>query len=474
MAKYFQETMPNLMICDNNQFFNNNHRFQYDDNDNKDDELNCEKSEWIEEYENNVWLEDNTKEVRNKKIKIKDNISENLTQNNEKLMMMACDRQFIPHVWSNIIDNFIRPDMRNKLCEPSSSLKPKLVIKRVSDLVNKLHLRIKLKKNFDHVEIKKILDLLSDSSAELEIGGASIMHIPKMLYNFILCEKFGTSIDKFIPSEFYEKYTKEELTYMTFQTHENKIEMSQKYFTEDIDAVYLDIPLLFDKFGYDQPIKLICLQYHQICVNLDNINKEIYNYIENLNIISDEIIYLDNEPRQYQARNGHELLTLSTKSESYQNFTNTELIIDKSQMTNTKFIFVIIKQNDNTLDNTLDNILPNIFNITIETESGQIIDVHDVDFTNYGKYKLYVISPDQYCDIHNWQNFQKENKNLNTIFDINKKDIKIENNFEYKIANVNRIQMIFEEYQNPIDIEIMYASQNLLRMINGICGLALG
>lgn len=420
-----------------------------------------EDNDWGNEFFDNEDM-DCMEPFKNKKITVRNNIDTSNQMWSLLLLSSKCisEETIKDPINEFLINTFTTPKILNAVSGKSLeklSSQNNFQILRNSDLINKLYLRFKLKDNFDREEIQNILDLLSESSIELQIGGGCIMKIEKLLYNFILCEKFGITIDKFEPSKFYAQYSNKELTELSFKTFSDKVYVTQKYISEDIDDVYLDIPLLFDKFGYDEPIKLIAIQYHDVRILFNNVDDKLNQYIEKTHLISDEIIYLDSDMRRRTAQLSHEILSLTPKTFSYQNYIDSELIITDF-IYNAKFIFILIKHSECN-DYSCSEQLPCIYNINFEMENGEIIDMINTDYTNYGNYRLYIISPSQNCNIHKWQNFQ--NENMNNIDDP-----------EYKIEHIAKIHIILEKYENPIDIQIMGMAQNILRVMSGMAGLA--
>jgi hypothetical protein len=354
------------------------------------------------------------------------------------------------------------------------------------DSVNKPFLRFTLKKNSTDLDIKKLLNILLDCSITYEIGGNSIIKIEKLLFNFLICKKLNNPINKFDVKEFFKFYTDDEIKAMKIvKKNKNIIVSTQKYnFFENKEAIYIDIPLLFDFYLHNIGAMPKVLFHHRIDYNLfvpENKLELINKYVDNVVLMFDECIVLNNKPKinMYE----YEFLIMQSNYHFFEKINN-NIIKFKTDKYLSKFFFIIVRNEELLDNNEIYNVtqFPQITKIEIrkynyDKYKNEItnhlitdnVDLSNVWFLQYDNIIIYAVASNCVSNMNNWIRVHKESSESIENLNFSKKYNNYEENFyvEYKVYD---IAVHFSNSNINVNVEIVEISQNLLRMMCGMAG----
>lgn len=390
-------------------------------------------------------------------------------------------------------------------------------IPRNCDLISKPFFRLVLKPNLLESDIKNILYLLSDCRFIIEIGGATVLDISKLLFIFLICEKLNNPIKIFDVEKFLEENTMEEIKQKICKLTDKSAFINSKYYVEKSNSIYLDIPLLINFFSYNMSTNLLALQYHDVRYNLyipENKINMLKNYMDNIVLMFEEIIYSDMDFRRKMAQNSFEFMKMQSKIHYYHSWTGN--LIENYDMSMVKFIFIILRQTEitdfengiiNQIDKDIDiTQFPQISNIEIteyyknpktyeitQTKSSSV-DLENIWIGQYDNMVIYGIATDGISSMKNWIGVQSEcvssveklsfkdkdnNKDTNTQLSfINTNtnsqginNINYANSKEiYRVVGNCDIKIYWSESTVPVNIEIIEINQNLQRIMCGMAG----
>jgi len=390
------------------------------------------------------------------------------------------------------------------------------IINKCSDSISKPFLRFRLKKNLTDEDIKNLLYLLADCSLKILMGGNIILEISKLLFVFLICEKLSQEIKIFNVKNFLESNTIEEIKKKILKYTDKSCIINQKYYVNNCDDIYLDIPLLIDFFSYNISTILIAIPYHDVEYNLiipphtiNLINKYI-DFDKNnsgVTLMFEEIIYFNYSSKMILAQNKYEFIKMNFELEyihlwSPSNnppfYSNTIEI--QNNHYSTKFIFIIVRQQEtinfdtgiiNKFDSDINiSELPQIKNVIL-VESLHNLNVseqlkeYEILLENIwvGQFEnmvIYGIAADGISNMSDWikvmsegvkdieniilnANYNKNNNSLNNLNTNNYNEI-------YKIVNLKNIKITWTDSYIPVNIEIIYITQKLQKIMSGITG----
>jgi hypothetical protein len=186
-----------------------------------------------------------------------------------------------------------------------------------------------------------------------------------------------------------------------------------------------------------------------------------------------DYIYLDNTERLKFARSNHEYLI------EHLQFDNEKIIINNSNKINisynhpTKAIFFVTQY-----DYIKNSKLNDIFNYTnnIEKNKGKNI-INQVSFLLNGKDRITPRSSDYYSYIQNYQQFSNTTSNgINMYsFAINSEEYQPSGSCNFSRIDDITLSLVVNSsvsYSNPARVRVYALSYNVLRIINGVSGLA--
>ena len=388
------------------------------------------------------------------------------TVRNSKILMLLFDNTLIS-------DNFtcVNSSLFDRLCEKTRiNNKMNFKIYRSCDCINKLFLRFTLNDNIEYNDIDTVLDSLSNCQITISIGGTNIYKINIM---FILLIYRQLSIDiRYIDVKQYMDTlgTDEIKNILKSSLHDNCYIGNQKYYFLDKNDKYLDIPLLFDFFTYSASIPLIALRYHEISITLDNLNNDVYKYIKSVNVMCEELYYYDSKPRQQIAQQHYDLLKMELYNQIYCNYCKNDIEVNCGKW-HSKFTFICIKPSNKHQF----YVLPNIESIVITYDdlSTKTVNYDKMYIATFNDCLFYGIANNGYSDMKNWINVK--NECIDDNLEITKQSHNINNyNYDevYTIKRIMKIYVSFTPYNEPIDIHIWNANQNIFRIMSGMAGNA--
>jgi hypothetical protein len=382
-------------------------------------------------------------------------------------------------------------------------------IMRSSDCVSKPFLRFNLKKNLTNQDISNLLYLLSDCKFEFIQGGVAILTIPKLLFIFLVCEKLSQEIKIFNVKKFLQLNTMKEIKDKIVKLTDNSSIINQKYYVSNQDDIYLDIPLLMDLFLYNISTPLIALSYCDTSYKLTvppNKVEMIKKYLDfdekncRITLMFEEIIYFNFDYRRKLAGNSMEFVIMQSSMDYFHSWTPannpplySNVIKSREEIIGAKFIFVIVRQQENAFfnneiqnkfDSDIDiSELPRITKIEFENLKGKHneISMENIWVGQFSNIVVYGIAADGISNMNGWIKVMSEGvksiEKLNTSSD-SKSNFGLLNNLNmnnyeeiYKIVNLNHIQITWSESVVPVNIEMIYIEQNAQRFMSGMSGV---
>lgn len=369
----------------------------------------------------------------------------------------------------NLINSY---DFASKGIQKKSMIK----INRISDCVAKPFLRLKLKNNVNSEEIINILTLLCDASFDYIQGGVTIINIPKLLFNFIICKKYDNDIKIIDVEQLLSEMTMDELIDKAVVKGINSVNQNQKYMFEDETSKYLDIPLLLDFYSYNSKILLIATQFHDIFYELNipgqNI-KELSKYVDNIYLLHEQNIFASNIERKNIATCNANYLMMKSKNNYYHGFCDTTVTAYGYQTS--KFAFVIMRKHyDDENDSTQYPQIVNV-NVVCEDNTNIFIEPQNIWVEQFNEILIYGIALDGVSDMNNWIKVMNECSSVKTSDFIsiqgNYNNLN-PNNFEgvFQHINLKEITIDFNCTTTPVNMEILFLNQNIQMIAGGMTG----
>jgi hypothetical protein len=273
----------------------------------------------------------------------------------------------------------------------------------------------------------------------------------------------------------FEENTYEEL-FKKYQTnYKDKHVFNQRYLCETKTDKFLDIPCLFEFFSYNFRIPLIQMAYSAVIfhVNFPYPDK-IKEYVTDMYLIYEEFTLISNETRKKLAMSASNYLTLSQINKYFHEYTSSNISCETQR--NLKFIYIIMRSDNNDVTN---NDFPSIESLQINDNDRGLIMYDKCNFyvKDFEKFRIYGISADDSCDMNDWTSFINE-----TVceFEMDRKlDIKgcdhtnLNDAFYSKfkcLQNPKNIDITLSPYNFPVNIEILFLNQNIMKIEHGMAG----
>ncbi len=304
------------------------------------------------------------------------------------------------------------------------------------------YLRIEIPNN---IEPKKILQKYANVELELNLSNTSIYKAPLKIF-YYLCEKFGRDIEIIYPKKLSKKKKKPKI-------NETNSEVNQRYYYENKNVRYLDIPIVFDDFNNSQIYNLIA-------------NKEQKNYYylngdvrieENCYIVYERLIYYETYKRRkilYSSMTEH--LTNSIYYKPIESNQNLNINIGGCYV---KFLFLFMEKNPYSIID-----FPEILSFTtIHNNNTTNYDIYNFLLEDYEHCRFYGMSFDPNISMKKWTDLKKDQYKDDDI--LNKKT-------KFKVARIDNINIELSPYVGKINMSILLVHQNILNNICGMSGLA--
>ncbi|MBA43045.1 MAG: hypothetical protein CMF62_03435 [Magnetococcales bacterium] len=321
-------------------------------------------------------------------------------------------------------------------------------IYRTSDAISGAYLRIEIPNN---IEPKKILQKYANIELEYNVSGIKISKVPLKIF-YYLCEKFGRDIEIVNP----RKLSKKNKPNIYKKEHS---QINQRFFFDNSNVCYLDIPIIFEDFNYSHIIPLISMHSDEIKYILSgsNINEQCY-------IIYNKVIYYESDLRKIIATTFTRKLNTNLRYISLEPSENLNI----KNFGYTKFLFLFMEKNK---DTHID--FPEITSFTVTTYNKKMNKiVINYDTTNflledYENCRMYGVSLDHNMSMKKWMDFKKE-ENGEDYYDIDKIKNKInEYKLKFKILYINNLNIKLSPYVGNIKMSILSVDQHILYNANG-------
>ena len=339
------------------------------------------------------------------------------------------------------------------------------------DTCKTLELKFKLKDDSPET-IQKLLYNLRDTSVFLTSNDLIILTIPRLLGVFLILDHIGKSIRVYNPKKYIEEngepYKKCTLISNNYYYYnEEKMCMDFTYTYEDINDIYLIIPIPFDFFLYNTQIPICSLPFSEIKVELDSSDEateEINKYINVVGLYPLLVEVLPNNNRNSLCNNSIDVNCVQVNS-TCKYFKNGERVFNPIIRSRTaKMIFIIIEPIDTTEFNNID--LPTVEEVYIVCGTQGEIALFPSNFyiCDYNTSRMYVISPNNQ-DAKAWMDICNETKG-----DIHTGQRLNETKLAYKTCDIHNIKIILGDYSVPIRVDLWLMSQQLIRYSSGLIG----
>lgn len=388
----------------------------------------------------------------------------------------------------------------NKFKYNEKTLNFEHTLRRDSDAFNNAFIRLKLNNDVTTDDIDDILHLLCDCQMKITIGGSDIFTIPKFLFIFLICNKFGISLNTVDMRKIHDEMSSEEINSMRIFCDDFGSIHNQKYDYNSIDDKYLDIPLLLEFFSYGAQLPVIALQYHDIVYHFTIPKHKMtqYNkYIDSSYLLFEKKHYYDSIYRKNMAQSAYELFIMQSYTSYYHGFCDEHLLFNNNSYAS-KFMFVLMRPHlDDVQDSTQ---YPQINNVIISGDDIETIEIalENIWIEQFDDILIYGIALNGNSNMNEWLNVMNEftpidmNKlnNNNEYIDNNNVKEFIDNNItanrtnDYMNNNPNNhtgifnhvrycdVQLSFTPSSTPVNMEIITINQNIQRIMGGMCGNA--
>ena len=192
--------------------------------------------------------------------------------------------------------------------------------------------------------------LLVDCEFSININGCLIFKLPKLLFAFLICEKLSNPIRVFDVKEFLETNSMEDIRNKIFKYTDKACRINQKYYVKNKTDVYIDIPLLVEFFSYNFSTVLLAIPYQEISYTLtipSNKIARISKYLEDIDLMFEELIYVENVYRRQLTQTPYNLLKMQTEMEYFHCWKGNVMKLTNDYYY-TKFIFIVVRQHEAT------------------------------------------------------------------------------------------------------------------------------
>lgn len=373
-------------------------------------------------------------------------------------------------------------------------------IQRQNDLISKPFLRFTLKQNLSKSDIKNLLYLLADCEFEIQMGGCTTFKLPKLLFIYLIVEKLSKQIDIFDVDKFLSLNTMDEIKKKIIKLTNDGSIINQKYYVKNSNDIYIDIPLLVDFFTYNLQFPIYLMQWHDVKYILKTPSHQvdkINNYISDITVMFEEIVFLNNEKRHEFAPKNFDLIYMNCSYEYCHNWID-NVIEFRDLFLRSKFIFVIIrpsKMDDLELDQDIQintdidvTQLPQIISVELEecylknygvsSKKNMLINNENIWVGQFENLIIYGIAADG-SNMKNWIKVQSECINSFEKFCLSKDkygfeaftNINLNNTEIYKIVDLSKIKINLSDTQITTNIEILIIDQNTQKISGGMTGI---
>ena len=349
------------------------------------------------------------------------------------------------------------------------------------NVVSDCYLRFKFLKRPTDQDLSYALKIISQIFIDYKIGGATIFKIPLRI-NIIISKLVGKEIKLFDTNEFLNNVTNEEHKKLCYKLGNEYCTGTCKYYFDDKNGYYLDIPLLDDFYLSKNGGNINATKCHprsiQLCVaeSIKNqlsqlFSNEIYYGFERIEFQTGEFVKSVNKyATEYAILIPH----------SYNFITNSldcDLEINFKSSCMCKFIFISLS-----FLNDEDNILPSILEINITCDNDDIINIpiDHCELYEFNGNMVYGMCIDtNYC-MKDWLNCQNEYNDLRTMHD---NILSVDsvygfnwlNNYndtdKIKAIKIYSIQLILSDHCENVVIDTTVMGQNILRNAGGMAGV---
>lgn len=322
-----------------------------------------------------------------------------------------------------------------------------------------MYLRLKLSSR--DICISKILDELQYMRLRIQVGGMDIITIPSLTLNFLILEKLqeiGRSKDRginiFNLREWLQYRSPDEVA-LTIHEYGDK-RCICRYFAGNLDDTYLDIPLLFDFFGYGMNLKM--LAFHEV--------KVIFTLAtdKDIPLINDISIYPEYYHLDIASDDGRSQYHAIMKCEPDIHPCVPSRTLQCYGSVVTKLLYVLIRTEQSKPDHDHDICdLPEIESVIMVHNLSTVVDLDTNMFyiADYDKnIRLYVISPHRDQDMRNWINVANEFKG-------DGEGIK-GGHMDFLPVSVDKFIIKLSNWSPWITVETYLISQNMYHTISGM------
>lgn len=353
----------------------------------------------------------------------------------------------------------------------------KFLISNKCDYVKRAFIRFKLKEKYDDETLKYILKLIGNIKIEYTIGGSEIFKIDNLFFNYAIMSKTNDNIKNIDVKQFQEEHTIEQIKHLCHVCDNNSICGNDKYYFEDKNGFYLDIPVLDNFYFYNGGTKLVALKHRNTTCIISNISQFLHQFLcDEINFGFEENVYVLGNTRKQLATSTYELITLQSNVYESRIFKNNNSVDILVHSYNNKFIFLTLYHMTNDIHNEP---LPQLLNITLTMKNNveYVIPLENISFEQYDDKIVYGISVDENTSMEKWLKFTNECTSnilskLNDDYSTPKNNINSNNyNGIYKCVNIEKIKMIFTDVSQIVNIEITTLIQNIQRIMYGMSGL---
>jgi hypothetical protein len=363
--------------------------------------------------------------------------------------------------------------MMNRTLKLDSCMKYQLFC--LTHSVGKPFLRFKLKR--DANDIDTLLNLLCDCSVDCEIEGYNIYKLPKLLFSFLMCRKFGVSINIFDVEKLLENNTMEEIASMQTKSFEHGSSVNQKYTYVSKTDKYLDIPLMQEFFTYGAEMTIFSFQKQKVEYILsipEHMLDVLSQYIENVYLLFEDNIFLDSTSKESITKETLDLTIMQTHTMFYHGFCDNKICVTGTYAN--KFMFIIMRPHLSDCNDVSQ--YPQITEVSVLHESpthlncAYTIDLNNISVEQFDDIIVYGVALDGISDMKNWTkvmneftpiNYDKLNNNIGKKYSNTN-----ENNVDgvYGIVNYCLISTIFSTALTPVNMEVILIQQNMQRVKN--------
>jgi hypothetical protein len=353
----------------------------------------------------------------------------------------------------------------------------KLILNRVSDVISDFFIRFKFKFKPTDDDFENALKIISMVKIEYRVGGSTLFRIP-LFFNILISKMLGKEIKLFDAKTFLSNISSDDHKELCYKFVHDYLVCTTKYYFDDDNGYYLDIPLLDDFYLSKNGANVCATMYHntEVILHIDNfVDKQLFYYFE-------EKIYYGFERMEYHhtnsktkkgvQMNGNEYAVLLPRIHNFiTNSLDCGTEINISNYGRYKFIFISLTH--------INNILPLILEIEITCKNGQTFNlpIDNIEMYEYNDSIIYGTTIDtNYC-MKDWLNCQNEYDDLYTMYNksISTSDYNFNSNYndtdKIKAIYISNIKIILSDHSENICVDIIVLEQNVFRTKCGMAGV---